>query len=77
MGSRRRSRNVARFRFPPQSTIRQQQLVSLVARGLTNGIASELNLSEFTVKNHLHRIRSRSTPKAATSAWNWLAPTAI
>jgi len=41
----------------PSLTLRQQQLVSLVARGLTNKeIASELNLSEFTVKNHLHRI---------------------
>jgi len=38
-------------------TIRQQQLISLVARGLTNKeIASQLNLSEFTIKNHLHRI---------------------
>jgi len=38
-------------------TIRQQQLVSLVARGLTNKeIASQLNLSLFTIKNHLHRI---------------------
>jgi DNA-binding NarL/FixJ family response regulator len=43
--------------FRPSLTMRQQQLVSLVARGLTNKeIASELNLSEFTVKNHLHRI---------------------
>jgi DNA-binding NarL/FixJ family response regulator len=41
----------------PSLTVRQQQLVSLVARGLTNKeIASELNLSEFTVKNHMHRI---------------------
>ena len=38
-------------------TLRQQQLVALVARGLTNKeIASQLNLSEFTIKNHLHRI---------------------
>jgi DNA-binding NarL/FixJ family response regulator len=38
-------------------TIRQQQLVSLVAKGLTNKeIASQLNLSEFTIKNHMHRI---------------------
>lgn len=38
-------------------TIRQQQLVSLVAKGLTNKeIASQLNLSEFTIKNHIHRI---------------------
>lgn len=38
-------------------TYRQRELVTLVARGLTNKeIASELNLSEFTVKNHIHRI---------------------
>ena len=38
-------------------TQRQSQLVALVARGLTNKeIAASLNLSEFTVKNHLRRI---------------------
>src|ERR1700730_16111013 len=38
-------------------TPRQQQLVSFLARGLTNKeIAAHLNLSEFTVKNHVHRI---------------------
>lgn len=38
-------------------TRRQQQLVSFLARGLTNKeIAANLNLSEFTVKNHVHRI---------------------
>jgi DNA-binding NarL/FixJ family response regulator len=38
-------------------TYRQSQLVALVARGLTNKeIAVSLNLSEFTVKNHLRRI---------------------
>jgi DNA-binding NarL/FixJ family response regulator len=41
----------------PNLTLRQRQLVTLVAQGLTNKeIASQLNLSEFTVKNHLHRI---------------------
>lgn len=41
----------------PGLTLRQRQLVSLVAKGMTNKeIASHLNLSEFTVKNHLHRI---------------------
>jgi DNA-binding NarL/FixJ family response regulator len=41
----------------PNLTLRQQQLISLVAKGMTNKeIASQLNLSEFTVKNHLHRI---------------------
>jgi len=38
-------------------TPRQQQLVSFLARGLTNKeIAANLNLSEYTVKNHVHRI---------------------
>lgn len=41
----------------PDLTLRQQQLVGLVARGLTNKeIATKLNLSEFTVRNHIHRI---------------------
>jgi DNA-binding NarL/FixJ family response regulator len=41
-------------------TLRQQKLVTLVAKGLTNKeIASHLNVSEFTVKNHLHRIMRR------------------
>jgi len=38
-------------------TARQQQLVALLARGFTNKeIAGSLGLSEFTVKNHVHRI---------------------
>jgi DNA-binding NarL/FixJ family response regulator len=41
----------------PDLTLRQQQLVALVAKGLTNKeIACRLNLSEFTVRNHIHRI---------------------
>jgi two-component system response regulator DegU len=38
-------------------TFRQRELIALVAKGLTNKeIAARLNLSEFTVKNHIHRI---------------------
>jgi DNA-binding NarL/FixJ family response regulator len=38
-------------------TRRQQELVPMIARGLTNKeIASHLNLSEQTIKNHIHRI---------------------
>jgi DNA-binding NarL/FixJ family response regulator len=38
-------------------TRRQQQLVPLLAQGLTNKeIATQLNLSEQTVKNHVHRM---------------------
>ena len=38
-------------------TRREQQLVPLIGRGLTNKeIASHLRLSEQTVKNHVHRI---------------------
>jgi DNA-binding NarL/FixJ family response regulator len=41
----------------PDLTLRQQQLLTLVAKGLTNKeIASLLNLSTFTVRNHIHRI---------------------
>ena len=38
-------------------TRREQQLIPLIDRGMTNKeIASQLNLSEQTVKNHIHRI---------------------
>ncbi len=38
-------------------TRREQQLVEMVGRGFTNKeIASDLNLSEQTVKNHVHRM---------------------
>jgi DNA-binding NarL/FixJ family response regulator len=38
-------------------TARQQQILALLARGFTNKeIAGNLYLSEFTVKNHVHRI---------------------
>ena len=41
-------------------TRRQQELVPMIARGLTNKeIASHLNLSEQTIKNHVHRILRR------------------
>jgi DNA-binding NarL/FixJ family response regulator len=41
----------------PDLTLRQHRLVALVAKGLTNKeIAAHLNLSEFTVRNHIHRI---------------------
>jgi len=38
-------------------TYRQRQLITLVARGLTTKeISANLNLSQFTVKNHMYRI---------------------
>jgi DNA-binding CsgD family transcriptional regulator len=44
----------------PDLTFRQQQLVCLVAKGLTNKeIASRLNISEYAMKNHLGRIMKR------------------
>jgi DNA-binding NarL/FixJ family response regulator len=53
-------KNVGRPREPKTGatlTLRQQKVMGMVARGLTNKeIASRLNLSEFTVKNHLRRI---------------------
>jgi two-component system nitrate/nitrite response regulator NarL len=48
---------VKRSASRPDLTLRQQQLIALVAKGLTNKeIATQLNLSEFTVRNHIHRI---------------------
>ncbi len=47
----------ARARSQTGLTRREQQLVPLIARGLTNKeIASHFNLSEQTVKNHIHHI---------------------
>jgi len=41
----------------PALTRQQRRVVDLVAEGLTNKeVASHLNLSEFTVRNHLDRI---------------------
>jgi len=38
-------------------TMLQQQIISLVAKGLTNEeIASQLNVTEFTIRNHIYRI---------------------
>jgi len=38
-------------------TRREQQLVQMISHGLTNKeIASQLNLSEQTIKNHVHRM---------------------
>ena len=38
-------------------TRREEQLVKMIDRGLTNKeIASQLNLSEQTIKNHIHRM---------------------
>ncbi|MGC1414784.1 MAG: response regulator transcription factor [Candidatus Acidiferrum sp.] len=53
----------------PDLTCRQQQLVTLVAKGLTNKeIASHLNLSEFTVRNHIHRILKQVDAGSRTEA---------
>jgi DNA-binding NarL/FixJ family response regulator len=57
MSGKAREDLAPRVEAKPNLTHRQRQLVTLVAQGLTNKeIASQLNLSEFTVKNHLHRI---------------------
>jgi two-component system response regulator DevR len=46
-----------RLRHDLSLTRREQQLVEMIGRGLTNReIASQLNLSEQTIKNHVHRM---------------------
>jgi DNA-binding NarL/FixJ family response regulator len=50
-------------------TLRQQKVMGMVARGLTNKeIASRLNLSEFTVKNHLRRIMKQMDATSRSQA---------
>jgi DNA-binding NarL/FixJ family response regulator len=50
-------------------TARQQQLIALLARGFTNKeIAGSMNLSEFTVKNHVHRIMRRLNAQSRYAA---------
>ena len=54
-------------------TRREQQLIPLISRGLTNKeIANTLNLSEQTVKNHIHRMmrKMRSSSRLdVCNAW--------
>jgi DNA-binding NarL/FixJ family response regulator len=50
-------------------TARQQQLVALLARGFSNKeIAESMSLSEFTVKNHVHRIMRRLNAQSRYAA---------
>ena len=50
----------ARIKLELGLTRRQQQLIPLIAQGLTNKeIALQLNLSEGTIKNHIHEILRR------------------
>jgi DNA-binding NarL/FixJ family response regulator len=50
----------ARIKLELGLTRRQQQLIPLIAQGLTNKeIAGQLNLSEGTIKNHIHEILRR------------------
>ena len=50
-------------------TLRQQQLTALVAKGLTNKeIAARLNLSEYTVRNHIYRIMKQVDARSRSQA---------
>jgi DNA-binding NarL/FixJ family response regulator len=53
----------------PNLTLRQQHLLGLVARGLTNKeIAAQLNISEYTVKNHVRRIMKQVDAESRSQA---------
>jgi DNA-binding NarL/FixJ family response regulator len=50
-------------------TARQQQLIALLARGFTNKeIAESMHISEFTVKNHVHRVMRRLNAQSRYAA---------
>ena len=58
-------------------TTRQCQLLELVARDMTNKeIAAKLNLSEFTVKNHLRRIMRQLDVQSRSEAVQFVRATA-
>lgn len=60
VGSRLGAGNDRHGKIPARLTRREQHLIPLISQGLTNKeIASQLNLSEQTVKNHIHRILQR------------------
>jgi DNA-binding NarL/FixJ family response regulator len=53
----------------PTLTLRQQRLAALVAKGMSNKeVAAHLNLSEFTVKNHMRRIMKRFGARSRNQA---------
>lgn len=59
-------------------TRREQQLLPLIAQGLTNKeIASRLGLSEQTVKNHIHRILQKVGSEDRLSAIHALETTSF
>ena len=50
-------------------TGREREVLALVAKGLTNKeIAARLNLSEFTVRNHIHRILKQVDAESRSEA---------
>ncbi len=56
-------------------TARQQQLLALLAQGFTNKeIAASLRLSEFTVKNHVHRIMRQLNAQSRYAAVQTVCP---
>ena len=58
--NRMRSPQLAVQEYQQSPTVRQRQVMVLVAQGLSNKqIARELNISEGTVKVHLHQIYNR------------------
>ncbi len=57
---------------PPAFTAREQEIVPLIGRGLSNReIAMQLNISYLTVKVHMRHIYARMgvTHRAAAVAW--------
>ncbi|MBZ5500802.1 MAG: response regulator transcription factor [Acidobacteriia bacterium] len=60
----------SRKRMPSGLTRREQQLIPLIGRGLSNKeIASHFGLSEQTVKNHIHRILRKVGVADRSSVW--------
>jgi two-component system, NarL family, response regulator DevR len=68
--------SISLIRRYPGLTRREQQLVPMIGKGLTNKeIAAQLNLSEQTVKNHVHRmLRKTAAPDRMALAQLYCEP---
>jgi len=72
MAQRSKYSTTTRVRIQEGLTRREQQLVPLIAQGLTNKeIAKQLNLSEQTIKNHIHRIIQKVGSHDRMSVGEW------
>jgi len=64
-------------RSDAEITRRQRQLIPLIAQGLTNKeIASQLSVSEYTIKNHIYRMMRKTGARSRLAVAQFRGPDA-